>query len=112
MFLIKVEVLGNICTGAILIFASPETMNKFIVENSSRAKDAGHLLKPNRGPLDPEERIRKNSIWQGKQALIKKGVLDEKAVFSRGRFWIAEVGKLNCNTIDWNEAAPEGVASA
>ena len=116
---VKAEVFGNISTGAILIFASPEIMNKYIVDNESRAKDAGYFLKPNRGPVDPAERIRKNLIWQGKQALIKKGVPEEKAVFSRGRFWIAEldgsvkeVGKLNGNTIDWNETAPDGVAGA
>jgi hypothetical protein len=116
---VEVEVMGNVNTGAIVVFSSSEAMHKFIKENEQRAKDAGLFLKPNRGPLSQEERNRKQLIWQGKQALIRHGIAEDLALFSRGCFWIAqpdgnvmEVGKLNGNKIDWNEAAPENIKGA
>ena len=114
--LIKVEVLGNVCSGAVIVFSSAEAMHKFISDNESRAKDDGRFLKPNQAPLSQEERARKKFIWQGKQKLVEKGVPKEKALFSRSRFWtvgaddaVKVVGKLNGNTIVWNQEAPEGL---
>ena len=117
--LVKVEAFGNVSNGAVIEFASAEAMNRFVTDNEPRAKDAGRFLKPNRAPPSHEERNRRSLIWQGKQKLIAKGVPKDDAIFSRGRFWIAqpsgevqEVGKIEGETIIWNEAAPEGVAGA
>ena len=116
---VGVEVFGNVNTGAVVEFATAEAMNKFVTDNETRAAEAGRFLKHNRAPLSMEERNRRALIWQGKQKLIAKGVPKDNALFSRSRFWIAqvtgevqEVGKIEGDAITWNDSAPEGVNDA
>ena len=69
--------------------------------------------------MSEAERARRNAIWKGKQALESKGIAEDKAIFSRGCFFITqedntvlEVGKLVDDAPKWNGAAPEGIAEA
>ena len=112
---VQVEVLGNVCTGAVILFSSSEHMHKFVDENKTRASLAGCFLKPNRGPLGQGEQERKKLIWEGKQMLIKAGagLTEDNVLFSRQHFWrsapdgeVVPLGKIEGDRISWGENAP------
>lgn len=112
---------GNVSNFVFIKFETAENVDTFILENRARAEASALRLKLNLPQGSPQDKLRRNSIWQGKQMLSHAlGLPDnsERVVFSRRRFWtvaadglsVVEMGTLDGdNKAMWNENAPENI---